>query len=144
MPQECLVAIQSFVCVQILPIDLYSRFYPCSADQFLPFTRLYNHWKGSICISSAVQNNTHSALERVFALSISCHRSPMRLVRRKTIIANALWLPWLIESLEEEHVVAPAHHTAYGLSEVGLRVLSTGFGITKIRSTCRLLECVKM
>lgn len=66
----------------------------------------------------------------------------MSLIGRETIVANAHWLPWLIECLKVKDVVAPAYHTAYGLLEISLRVLGTSFGSTKIGSICHLLECL--
>jgi hypothetical protein len=85
--------------------------------------------------SSSISQHTHSALERVLALAISSHGTPMSFVSCEAIVANALWLPWLVKSLEEEDVVAPADHTAYSLAEISLCILRASFGSTEIGSS---------
>ena len=58
------------------------------------------------------------------AVSVPC--SPVRLIGNRSVLAYALWLPWLIEGLKVEDVDAPRGDTADGLLPVVLGALETG------------------
>lgn len=53
-----------------------------------------------------------SALERELWLSVGSHGTPSGLDLWLAVVTNALWLPWLIEGLEVESVVAPVDRGA--------------------------------
>lgn len=50
----------------------------------------------------------------------------MRLIGNRSVLAHALWLPWLIEGLEVEDVDAPRGDPADGLLPVVLGALDAG------------------
>lgn len=61
--------------------------------------------------------------------------SPVRLVAFNTSIANAFWLPALVERFEVEDVNSPSKRCADSRLEELLRIDSAGVGIAVVRST---------
>lgn len=44
-----------------------------------------------------------------------------------TGVANAFWLPWLIEGLEKEDIIAPAKRSTDAFLEESFRIFIIGF-----------------
>jgi hypothetical protein len=73
------------------------------------------------------------ALQAELGLAVRGHGAPCSLVSSLAVVTNGRWLPWLIESLEEESVEAPVDQGAetvlikvFGVGETALGSIVVG------------------
>ena len=71
-----------------------------------------------------------------FAGAVGGEGTPVGLVRGGPSVTHALWLPWLIESLEVEDVDAPLQHPTHGLLVERLRVGGACLCRSVVGTTC--------
>lgn len=67
-----------------------------------------------------------STLHCEFGCAVSVKGAPVRLISNGTVLAHALWLPWLIKGLKVEDVDAPRGDAADGLFPVVLGTVEAG------------------
>ena len=77
-----------------------------------------------------------SALARdlVLSLAVGSVHAPVSLIGSFAVVTNAVWLPWLIEGLEEENIDTPGEHAADTLFMEDNGIIGTSLGITVVAS----------